>query len=462
MTDCILGTRTLPMDDAWDVIVAGGGPSGCAAATAAAREGARTLLIEATGALGGMGTMGLVPWFCGYSDRKQIIARGLAERIYDACREGTPHAKKQLAANPLASLAIDPELLKRVYDKMVLSAGVKVLFQTQVCAVEKDTENTVGALIVANKRGLSAYRAGMYVDCTGDGDLAAWAGASVEKGDAAGKMQPATHCFMITNVDDYGLSNGPRIHYYDPASPMHKALQDDAFPLIVELHSCSMQVGPGAYGFNTGHVFDVDNTDPESVSAALMQGRQMAAQYRDAFAKYHPAFANAFLAATGGLLGARETRRIMGDYRLVVEDYLAARSFPDEICRNSYGIDIHWSKEQTLAFTRKSIEELKQINTQLARPLKPGESVGVPYRCLTPHGLHNVLVAGRCISTDRQTNGSIRIMACCLTTGEAAGLAAAMAAAGGRNTHKVDTERLRQKLKAYGAFLPDAPASGKA
>jgi len=454
MPDYLMKERKLPLDDSWEVIVVGGGPAGCAAATAAAREGARTLLVEATGALGGMGTSGLVPWFCGYKDGEKIIARGLAERVLHACRDNTPHLKKAMETNPLSTPAIDPELLKRIYDEMVTEAGVEIRFHSQLSSVERSEDGQAEALIIGAKSGLAAYRAAVYVDCTGDGDLAAWAGAAFEKGDDSGGMQPATHCFVITNVDEYALSNGPSVHFYDPESPVWRAIRDEKYPLIVELHSCFIPIGPRTYGFNTGHVFGVDNTDPASTSEALLEGRQMAAQYRDAFAEYHPAFANSFLAATGSLLGVRETRRITGDYVLTVDDYLSRRSFPDEICRNAYGIDVHCSKERCLELAQKTIEELKEFNRQVTRKLGKGESFGVPYRCLTPQGLRNVLVAGRCISTDRQTNGSVRIMACCLNTGEAAGIAAAMAAGDSQDVHAVDTGELREKLKAFGAYLP--------
>jgi hypothetical protein len=459
MPDYILKPRNLPLDDAWAVIVVGGGPAGCAAATAAAREGARTLLLEATGVLGGMGTAGLVPWFCGYDDGVQMIARGLAEQVRYGLRDRMPHLKDLMEKHPLFSPSIDPEVLKRIYDEMVTGSGARVLFHSSLCAVEQSADGTVAAIVIASKAGLSAYRAKVYVDCTGDGDLAAWAGAPFEKGDKSGGMQPATHCFMISNIDEEALEKGPRIHFYDPESPVWKAMRSDKYPLIDELHTCNRKIAPRTFSFNTGHVFDVDNTDPASTSSALLQGRQMAAQYRDAFAEFHPAFAEAVLVATGSLLGVRETRRILGDYVLTVDDYRACRDFPDEICRNAYGIDVHVSRKENAELCKKSIPELKEWNKNATRSLKPGESFGVPYRCLTPRGLRNVLVAGRCISTDRLAYGSIRIMACCLNTGEAAGIAAAMAATDSADVHAVDPKALREKLKAHGAFLPD-PVAG--
>ncbi|MBT3291448.1 MAG: FAD-dependent oxidoreductase, partial [Victivallales bacterium] len=287
-----------------------------------------------------------------------------------------------------------------------------------------------------------------------DGDLAAWAGAEVEKGDEDGAMQPATHCFVIGNIDEDALAKGPGIHFYDPNSPIHTAIASDKYPDIVELHSCNIKIGPGTFGFNTGHVFDVDNTDAESATKGLLHGRKMASQYHAAFAELHPAFANSFLAATGSLLGVRETRRIIGDYYATADDYLARRSFPDEICRNAYGIDVHGSKKRALSMTKKSLAEVRTAINKGTQNYGKGESFGVPYRCLTPKGLANVLVAGRCISTDRSVNGSVRIMACCLNTGEAAGIAAGMALHGSGDVHEVDAQILRDKLKQHGAYLP--------
>jgi len=462
MSNYLMKERSIPLDSSWDVIVIGGGPAGCAAATASAREGAKTLLIETTGVLGGMGTAGLVPWFCGYHDGEKVIARGLAEHIRCALRDNIPHLKKAMEKNPLAAPAIDPELLKRIYDEMVTGAGASVLFNSFFCAVEKLNDAKVDVIIISNKAGLTAYKAKVYVDCTGDGDLAAWAGAAFEKGDESGRMQMATHCFMISNIDEEALDKGPNIHFYDPDSPIWKAVRSDKYSLITDLHSCNMKIGPGTYGFNTGHIRNVDNTNPFSISRALLQGRKMAAQYFNAFVEYHPAFANSMLVATGSLLGVRETRRIIGDYVLTVDDYHARRSFSDEICRNAYGIDVHSREENwkdILKHTNKNVEELiaeiKEKNKISTQKLNPGESFGVPYRCLTPEGLKNVLVAGRCISTDRQVNGSIRIMACCLNTGEAAGIAAAMASGNDCDVHSINTVELRGKLKKYGAYLPD-------
>ena len=441
MNEYILRERRIPLDDSWDVIVAGGGPAGCTAAASAAREGMRVLLIEATGSLGGMGTSGLVQAWCPFTDKEKIIYGGLAERILKKCIGGMPHVPE----DSYNWTPIDAEQLKRIYDDLLTEHGAEVLFNSFMAAVETSDNGSVDALIVSNKAGLTAYRAHIYVDCTGDADIAAWAGAEFQKGGDSGELQAATHCFVLTNVDEYGYRCGGRLHGSNPDSPIGVIIKDSKYPEITERFINDKPVGPGAVGFNAGHIWDVDNTKPETVSAAMMQGRRIAHAFRRALAEYHPkAFANAWLANTGSLMGIRETRRIVGDYVLTADDYDARRSFADEICRNSYYLDVHCRTDDPHGKQAKK-----------SGRMGPGESHGIPYRCLTPRGLRNVLVAGRSISTDRAMQGSTRVMPVCLAMGEAAGLAAAAAAReDSPDIRSVDTKRLRKRLREYGGYLP--------
>lgn len=445
MTDYTLKERALPCDDTWDVVVVGGGPAGCAAAAAAAREGVKTLLVEVTGALGGMGTSGLVPAWCPFTDKERIIYGGIAERVLKECMSGMPHVPK----NQFAWTPIDSELLKRIYDDLMIEQGVTVRFNSFMASVECDPSGAVEAVVVANKAGLQAYRAKVYVDATGDADLTAWAGGEWEQGDAAGELQPVTHCFTLTNVDIYAYRHGRKLKYGDDLPAMDDIVASGKYPDIPDGHACNNVVGPGAVGFNAGHMWAVDNTDPAAVSRALMQGRKIAKAFRDACAEFLPAaFGNAHLASTGSLLGVRETRRIVGDYVLTMDDYMHRRTFDDEICRNSYPIDIHTTAQEAAA--GEEVEAMHRFENY-----GKGESHGIPYRCLTPKGLANVLVAGRSISTDRTVQASTRVMPVCLAMGEAAGVAAAMAA--GETTpdvHAVEPARLRETLQAHGAYLP--------
>jgi hypothetical protein len=437
--------KTIPMDDSWDVIVAGGGPSGCAAASAAAREGAKTLLIEATGSLGGSGTTALVPAWCPFSDKEKIIYRGLAEKVFTRAKAGMPHVK----AKDLDWVPIDAERLKRVYDDMVTEAGVTVLFQTILASVEKERADEVSTILVANKAGLSAFKAKVYVDCSGDADLAAGAGAAFQKGDKDGQLQPGTHCFILSNVDEYGYRYGEELGWWNCKSPIYAITASGKYPEIPDHHICHNIVGPGTVGFNAGHIWDVDNTDPFKMSKALIKGRKMILAYRNALAEFAPAaFANAFLVSTGAVIGARESRRIIGDYSLTLQDYVARRSFPDEICRNSYFIDLHMTEQE-------NSENTELFAATRVKHYDKGESHGIPYRCLTPRDLKNVLVAGRSISCERIVQGSVRVMPVCLATGEAAGMAAAHAAQLPEvDVHAISVSHLRKRLLEEGVYLP--------
>jgi len=438
-------TQSIPLETGWDVIVVGGGPAGCTAAIAAAREGAKTLLLEQTQSLGGAGTTALVPAWCPFSDQQQIIYRGLAEKIFRASQLGTPH----VPATQLDWVAINPEYLKRIYDELVTEAGVTVRFQTSLAAVQTGLEGSVDALIISNKAGLQALCAKVYIDCSGDGDLAAWAGAEFQKGDAtSGEMQPGTLCFVLSNVNEAAIAQTPQ--WFDKVHlAIRQILNSGKYPEIPDMHLCHGKIGSGTYGFNAGHLFHVDNTDPDNLSKAAMQGRKMADALQRTLAEFLPeAFGNAFLVTTGAQVGIRETRRIVGDYVLNLDDYLNRRTFEDEICRNAYPIDIHT--------TAAEAQDKKEVDAMHRFPnYGPGESHGIPYRCLTPKGLRNLLVAGRNISCDRPVHASIRVMPVCLAMGEAAGLAAALAAqAQTPDVHAVNTARLRDRLRAEGAYLP--------
>lgn len=437
---------SIPHDNNWDVIVIGGGPAGVTAAAAAARDGARTLLIEATGCLGGMSTMGLVPAWCPFSDKEKMIYKGLAERIFYEELRAMPYIDQ----NRIDWVPIDPEKLKLIYDSLMDEFGVTVLFNTVLSAVDA-SDGVINTVIVTNKSGLTAFSAKVYIDCTGDGDLAAWAGADFHKGEdnADDILQPATHCFSLGNVNYDVYKSGMNLHNHNTSSPIYDIVKSDKYPFVTDVHFCNNTVYPGAVGFNAGHIDGVDGTDPFSLSKALMLGRKKADQVREGLAEYYPeAFGESHVMLTAPLMGIRETRRVVGDYTLTIDDFIERRSFSDEISRNSYYIDIHRNKKEK----ELPQDEKKQYSAQ-ERHYGKGESHGIPYRCLTPKGIDNLLVAGRSISCDRYILGSVRVMPNCLTTGEAAGCAAAIAAKTDSNTHNVNTDDLRSVLKGYGAYF---------
>ena len=435
-----------PLNTEYDVIVCGGGPAGCAAAVSAAREGAKTLLLESSGILGGMATNGLVNAFTNIFDGIHCVHGGLAERII---LENSPQAP-DLTPSFKGLIAIDHEKLKLQLDKLVTEAGADVLFHSSVCGVEMKDDRNIDVILVANKAGLTAYRAKVFVDCTGDADLYAWAGKEYLKGDELGRMQPGTMCFVVSGIDEEGFKTMNDPYYTGEGlkkhALLHKMMAEGKY-YIPDDHYVPKNIAKNTFSFNAGHVYGVDATDPKSKSWACMEGRKIAWELKNAYTEYAPCWKDSFMMQTGPSIGLRESRRIIGDYTFTMDDYINRQSFPDEILRGIYPIDVH---EEVLGMVRNTLLDYEHYGK--------GESYGLPYRCLCPRDLDNVLVAGRTISSDRISNGSLRIMPCCLNAGEAAGMAAKFASEMENvNIHHVDTQRLRKRLIEEKAYLPKLP-----
>ncbi len=433
-------SREIPVRHDVDVFVAGGGPAGCAAAVSAARQGRSVFLAEAHSCLGGMGTAGLVPAFMQFGDGVHFLADGFGREVLDRLHKASGVGEE----DKHRCRSIDAEALKRVYDDLLTEAGVDFTFHTTLIGVETDSGRVTHAVLAA-KSGLFAVRAKMFVDGTGDGDLAAWAGAPFEKGDEQGNLMPGTLCSLWADVDwaavrQSGLGAG--------AQRLSEAIENGLFT-IPDRHLPGMwQVGETLGGGNIGHTFGVDNTDERSVTKAIVWGRKLVLEYERYYKEYLRGFEKMKLVATGSLLGVRETRRILGDYVLCLEDFKSRATFDDEIGRYAYPVDIHASKPDDESY-RKFEAEFRTLR------YGKGESYGIPYRILTPRGLWNVLVAGRCVSTDRYLQGSIRVMPGCYITGQAAGVAAAIAAEQDTDTRGFPVRELQQRLRALGAYLPN-------
>lgn len=427
-------SRDLPMVE-YDVLVAGGGPAGVCAAVAAARDGARTLLIEATGALGGMMTQGLVSGWCGAHDQIRLIHNALAKEII-MNSQPTPHGYDFIKERPYN----DMEHLKRFLDKLVLDSGAELLFYTTLAGVSLQSKSEVSHALICNKAGLQAVKAKVFIDCTGDGDLAAWAGAEYLKDE----MQPVSLCFSLAGNDMEAQEAE------QPEDWRKKIVDNPSFPLIRD--DFFREPYAQFSNHNAGHLWYIDNTDPHSQTRAMIEGRQEAKQFLEAFKEIFPKrCANTKLVRTAPLLGVRETRRIIGDYILTLQDHQERRRFDDDIALNSFFIDVHPSLEQR-SLERQGLWSWKEIKD--STKFKVGEFHGIPYRCLTPKGLKNVIVAGRCISCDREALSAVRIMPCCMSMGEAAGVAAAQAAGADCDVHAVNVNLVQERLRETGGFLP--------
>lgn len=438
-------SRSVPIKEEVDVFVAGGGPAGLAAAWAAAKSGAKVFLVEATGCFGGMGTAGGLPMFCYLTDHVHFVSSGFGSEVYErmwSAGAAGPEMKKE---NPHGAVLYNGEILKRVYDRMVEEAGIRFTFFTHFLSLHPSTGKPEVA-ICHGKGGLFGIAAKVFVDGTGDGDLCVEAGASFEKGDETGAMQPGTLCSLWSGID-WERAKAAGCNWYQQSSFLKKAIEDGIFttpdPHMPGLCQISSDAGWG----NIGHTFGVDGTDIDSLTQAVVYGRRILPEYERFFKEYLQGFERMTLVGTGAILGVRETRRIVCDYRLNVNDFLKRAIFEDEIGRFAYPVDLHATSLDP-AKTKAFEEEFQSMR------LKPGENYGIPLRSLLPKGLENVLVAGRCIGCDRSIQGSIRVMPGCFITGQAAGVAAALAARQGGAVRKVPVRAVQAQLHKLGAYLP--------
>ena len=434
--------RRVPVRHDVDVFVAGGGPAGVAAAVAAARQGASVFLAEGEISLGGTGTSGGVAMFCVFTDGVNFVADGVGRMIYDRvfeCGGASPASHRGDR-----SVFFKPEVLKRVYDELLADEGVSYALATHVIGLQAE-DGRVSHVVCSGKSGLYAVRAGTYVDATGDGDLCVWAGARYEKGDAHGLMQPGTYVSLWSGVD-WERAEAEGFGVWKQDGRLKDAIADGALsvpdPSMPGILPTSSQSGHGVIG----HLFGVDGTDERSLTEAAIHGRKTIGEYESYYKTYLKGYENLELIAMAARLGIRETRRITGDYVLTEDDYWNRATFDDEIGRYCYGIDMHARTLEEAATASESFD-----NSWLPK----GESYGIPYRTLTPAGLQNVLVAGRCISVDQKVLASVRVMPGCFITGQAAGVAAAMTAEEKTDIRGIDVKELRTRLADFGAYLPN-------
>ena len=435
MSEIIQYNKELPVKVETDVFIAGGGPAGVSAAVAASEAGAKVFVAEASQSFGGAAVTMLVPAFMEFGNGTDFLAAGIGKRIFDYLAENAPESAK-----PYCPPNIPVETLKLCYDSMMEECGAQYCFNTQVIDVAV-ANGEIQHVICAGKGAIYAVKAKVYIDCTGDADLCAYAGAEFEQGGENGEVMGSTLCGLWTGIQWENVVS--------PDSRMlEQAFKDQVFSQN-DLHLPGMwPIAKGVGGSNTGHVFGVDGTDADSLTKGMVEARKRMQEYRRYYREYLSGFENAELVCSAPQLGIRESRRVVCDYRLVLQDFLDQAVFPDEIGRYSYNIDIH---ANTVGLDDYELFEKEHTTYRY----KVGESYGIPYRTLPVKGFSNLLTAGRCICSDRYMQSSVRVMPGCYITGQAAGTAAAICALENVNVHDAPVKKIQKQLKKLGAYLPN-------
>ena len=406
------------MNRNYDVIVAGGGPGGVCAAIAAARKGLSVLLIEKYGFTGGMATAGLVNPFMPYRSKtgNALLPSPIFMQIM---------GELESAGGLSDGVTFDDELLKIILDKLLQEAGVKLLFHTVVCGATS-RGGAISEITVAGKDGISTLSATVFIDGTGDGDLASLAGFECEKGRTEDHAcQPMTLCFRLGGVntaDWWQLHQNLNAIFHD--GKQSGRISDPREDVLI-----FRTIQSNVVHFNTTRVIGKDGSDTLQLGEAEMIGRKQVRELYSEFKVKSPYCKDAYIMKMAAQIGVRETRRVIGGYVLDVEDVIQARTFEDGIARSSYPIDIH--NPSGSGTVMKSIE---------------GEYYEIPYRCLVPRGSRNLLMACRAVSATHEAHSSLRIMPVVASLGEAAGLAAAEAVARDIGVANVDGSKLKKTL----------------
>lgn len=414
------------MAEKWDVIVCGGGTAGVAAAIAAGRRGAKTLIVERYGSLGGSQTMGWVtPMMPNYIGQHKL-SRGISIEL----------GQKQLDFQPTPADIdhndnwFDPVALPLIMDRMVREAGVDCLFDaTLVCAQKQN--NKIESIQVMTRAGLLTLEAKAFIDCTGDAMLSLVAGAELMGGNDDGVHQPMTLRFAMGNIDLKRFRQAAKYilrcdtdHYLEAGygeakrGPMEPIIREAVNKGILEeddigyFQFFTMNGKENELAFNMPRVAGLDPLDPFAISKAYQIGREKVFRIAAFMKAYFDGCQDAHVSAIAPLIGIRETRRVVGEYILTEDDHQSCRKFEDTIARNRYPIDIHL-----------------KTGVDFRKEYEPHEYHDVPYRSIVVKGLDNLWVAGRCLSASFIAQGAVRIQPVCRATGEAAGVAAAIAAA---------------------------------
>ncbi len=416
-------SRETPVSDEVDVLVVGAGPAGIGAAVGAARTGARTLLVEKHGCVGGMLTAGSVLNMRTFNDGRRQVIGGVGAELVERIR-AAGGTENTVETGPL--VRHDPEITKFVAQELVLSSGARLLLHTFVAGAVLVGQDLRG-IIVENKDGRVAILAAVTVDATGDGDVICRAGAAFEK--AVEDLQPMTLAFVIG-----GVRSWPRVLPPEVREKIERAIAEDEFPttrppaLFPLLHE--------GYMYANATRIPGDCTRAADLTNGEVEGRRQAFALLEWLRENAPGYETAHIVSSGAQVGLRESRRLVGCSTLSRDDVFSREERADTVARGAYAIDIHSPGKGTEMVW-----------------LEPGMSYCIPYGCLVPKVVNGLLAAGRCLSASHDALGSARAIATCTATGHAAGVAAALSAAKHCQPRDLNVQELREVLLAQGAIL---------
>jgi FAD dependent oxidoreductase len=400
LTSIIEPARELTVMDSADVVICGGGPAGIAAAIAAARQGASTLLIESTGCLGGIWTSGLMPYILGYSEQPGIITE--IKKSLQAAQTNMRGADKILPS---------PETVKLLLEQMCLEAGVRFIFHSKVCGAQKESDK-ITHVIIESPNGRQAIKGKVFIDCTGNGELGAHSGCGFDIGKADdGSTQPMSLIALLTGIHSSEIkefiSGTP-----DACENLYNELKKGGIEPSYSRASL-FQISNDTYLYMGNHQYKTSCMNVADMTKAIIKARAELSRHVQALRSRGGCWTNLQLTATAAQIGIREGRRLHGLYTLTMDDLISGKEFPDAVCKVQFGMDVH-------ALSSDSNRGLTDISEN--NPVQPYD---IPLRALISRDCDNLLMAGRCISGDFYAHASYRVTGIAVPCGEGAGICAA-------------------------------------
>lgn len=430
----IFDASQLPIFDSAEVVVVGSGSAGSVAAIATARAGADTLLIERYGFLGGTSTMVLDTFYGFYTPGDDIrrVVGGIPWEIVERLAARNMMLERPSSYGAGTAVTYDPETLKVIWEDTALEAGVRLRLHTFCTDVVMEDGHITG-LVVDGKSGLGLIQARTVIDASGDADICFHAGVPFQRAGEDGPAQSLTTTFRLgnVNVEQALLVKRPQLEEL-----MKRANLSGQYRLPREEGSVHITPLPGVVATNMTRVAYVDATNPIQLTWAEVEGRKQALEYVRFLQTEIPGYERAYLINFSTQIGIRETRRVYGEYQLTREDVLSGRKFDDAIAQCGAPIEDHHPGRNTRW-----------------EYIPGGDTYDIPYRCLLPLGIENLLIAGRCLSATHDAHASVRSMGQCMAMGQAAGTAAALAVAARQTPRQLSIQNIQARLLSVGVLL---------